>query len=84
MNTSPIFVTKSFNRFYPNATDEIKERLAYELSVVKSTQFANYFLVVWDIVSFVRQETSCSACAAAPRPVLFCIVWGSPNWIDGT
>jgi DNA polymerase-3 subunit alpha len=47
---------ESFNRFYPNATDEIKERLAYELSVVKSTQFANYFLVVWDIVSFVRQE----------------------------
>jgi DNA polymerase-3 subunit alpha len=46
---------ESFNRFYPNATDEVKERLSYELSVVKSTQFANYFLVVWDIVSFVRR-----------------------------
>lgn len=46
---------EAFPRFYPNATDEIKERLAYELSVVKSTQFANYFLVVWDIVSFVRR-----------------------------
>ena len=46
---------EDFPRFYPNATDEIKERLAYELSVVKSTQFANYFLVVWDIVSFVRR-----------------------------
>ena len=46
---------EAFPRYYPNATDEIKERLAYELSVVKSTQFANYFLVVWDIVSFVRK-----------------------------
>ena len=47
---------EAFPRFYPNATDEIKERLAYELNVVKSTQFANYFLVVWDIVSFVRKN----------------------------
>ena len=46
---------EAFPRYYPNATDEIKERLAYELGVVKSTQFANYFLVVWDIVSFVRK-----------------------------
>ncbi|MDD5288378.1 MAG: DNA polymerase III subunit alpha [Dehalococcoidales bacterium] len=43
-------------RFYPNTTDEIKERLAYELDVVKRTQFANYFLVVWDIISFVRKQ----------------------------
>jgi DNA polymerase-3 subunit alpha len=47
---------EAFPRFYPNATGEIKERLKYELDVVKSTQFANYFLVVWDIVSFVRQN----------------------------
>ncbi len=43
-------------RFYPDANEEIKQRLEYELSVVKSTQFANYFLVVWDIVSFVRKQ----------------------------
>lgn len=43
-------------RFYPNTTDEIKQRLEYELNVVKSTQFANYFLVVWDIISFVRKQ----------------------------
>jgi DNA polymerase-3 subunit alpha len=47
---------EAFPRFYPNANEEIKERLAYELNVVKSTQFANYFLVVWDIVSFVRKQ----------------------------
>ena len=41
-------------RYYPNPTEEIKQRLQYELDVVKHTQFANYFLVVWDIISFVR------------------------------
>jgi len=39
MNISPTFVMNRSTVFYPNATDEIKERLAYELSVVKSTQF---------------------------------------------
>jgi DNA polymerase-3 subunit alpha len=43
-------------KYYPSATVEVKERLEYELGVIKKTQFANYFLVVWDIVRFVRQE----------------------------
>ncbi|MBN1644393.1 MAG: DNA polymerase III subunit alpha [Dehalococcoidales bacterium] len=42
--------------YYPNPTEEIKQRLQYELDVVKHTQFANYFLVVWDIISFVRKH----------------------------
>ena len=32
------------------------ERMKYELEVVKHTKFANYFLVVWDIISFVRKQ----------------------------
>jgi len=43
-------------KFYPQAGQEIKERLDYELEVIEKTQFANYFLVVWDIISFVRGE----------------------------
>ena len=43
-------------RYYPNANDEIQDRLNYELDVIRQTDFANYFLVVWDIVSFVRRE----------------------------
>ncbi len=39
---------------YPGASDEIKQRLAYELEVIEQTQFANYFLVVWDIISFTK------------------------------
>ncbi|MDD5191287.1 MAG: DNA polymerase III subunit alpha, partial [Dehalococcoidales bacterium] len=42
-------------RFYPNPSEEIKQRLEYELDVIKQTQFANYILVVWDIVSFTRK-----------------------------
>ena len=43
-------------RYYPNASEEIKERLNYELDVIRQTDFADYFLVVWDIISFVRRE----------------------------
>ena len=30
--------------------------LDYELEVIKKTQFANYFLVVWDIISFTKER----------------------------
>ncbi|MFC1899707.1 DNA polymerase III subunit alpha [Chloroflexota bacterium] len=43
-------------KYYPNPTEEIEERLQYELEVIRDTQFANYFLVVWDIISFVRDQ----------------------------
>jgi DNA polymerase-3 subunit alpha len=43
-------------QYYPQPTSEIKERLAYELDVIRQTQFANYFLVVWDIISFARER----------------------------
>jgi len=41
---------------YPQPTPETKQRLGYELEVIKQTEFANYFLVVWDIISFARQN----------------------------
>jgi len=43
-------------RYYPNPTAEIKPRLDYELEVIRKTQFANYFLVVWDIISFAKKK----------------------------
>ena len=42
--------------FYPQAGSEVTERLGYELEVIKKTQFANYFLVVWDIISFTKKN----------------------------
>jgi DNA polymerase-3 subunit alpha len=43
--------------FYPNPGEEIKQRLEYELDVIRQTQFANYILVVWDIISFTRKQS---------------------------
>jgi DNA polymerase-3 subunit alpha len=47
---------QSLPKHYPNPTPEIKERLDYELEVIKQTQFANYLLVVWDIISFAKEH----------------------------
>ncbi|MCL2149412.1 MAG: DNA polymerase III subunit alpha [Dehalococcoidia bacterium] len=43
-------------RYYPDASDDVRERLTYELEVIRSTNFAKYFLVVWEIISFARNE----------------------------
>lgn len=40
----------------PGAPEKYLRRLEHELEVVRETQFANYFLVVWDITSFARQQ----------------------------
>ena len=46
---------EGFKRRYPTPTPEAVQRLEYELEVIKYTKFANYFLVVWDIIDFVRR-----------------------------
>ena len=47
---------EGFQRRYPRQSPDAEERLKYELGVIKYTQFANYFLVVWDIIGFVRRS----------------------------
>ncbi len=62
-------------RFYPNPTPEIKQRLDYELEVIMKTQFANYFLVVWDIISFAKEHNILFGVrgSAAASIVLHCL-----------
>jgi len=43
-------------RYYPGPPEEVRQRLEYELDVIRRTEFANYFLVVWDIISFARKR----------------------------
>jgi DNA polymerase-3 subunit alpha len=43
-------------RRYGHVSGEVAERLAYELDVIKSMGFANYFLVVWDFIRFAREQ----------------------------
>jgi len=47
---------QSLAKYYPDPSPEIKQRLDYELEVIKQTQFANYLLVVWDIISFAKER----------------------------
>ena len=59
----------------PNASDSEKERLKYELEVIRQTNFDNYFLVVWDIARFVRERDIFFAVrgSAAASLVLYCL-----------
>jgi len=41
---------------YSEPSTEVKERLNHELDVIDKTKFAHYFLVVWDIISFAREQ----------------------------
>ncbi|MFA5794287.1 MAG: DNA polymerase III subunit alpha [Candidatus Brocadiia bacterium] len=41
---------------YPAVTDQIKQRLDYELGIIEKKGFADYFLVVWDFVRFAREQ----------------------------
>ena len=64
-----------YKRLYRKPSTEAEERLAYELEVIKLTQFANYFLVVWDIVSFTHQNNILFGVrgSAAASLVLYCL-----------
>ena len=60
---------------YSKVTPEIEQRLAYELDVICQTQFANYFLVVWDLIAFVRERNILFGVrgSAAASIVLYCL-----------
>ena len=64
-----------FRGRYPDASPEAIERLRYELEVIRYTKFANYFLVVWDIIKFVRQRNILFGVrgSAAASVVLYCL-----------
>lgn len=63
------------NERMPNAGESEKERLEYELEVIRQTNFDNYFLVVWDIARFVRERDIFFAVrgSAAASLVLYCL-----------
>ncbi|MFC1967210.1 DNA polymerase III subunit alpha [Chloroflexota bacterium] len=66
---------ENLRRYYPDPTPEIEQRLEYELEVIEKTQFANYFLVTWDIISFVKKQNILFGVrgSAAASIVLHCL-----------
>ena len=42
------------NRYGENPTDEVKERLEYEISVIEKMGYVDYFLIVWDFINYAK------------------------------
>ena len=47
---------EGFEKRYPNAGDQYKERLEYEIGVIKQMGFPGYFLVVQDFVRYAKSQ----------------------------
>jgi DNA polymerase-3 subunit alpha len=62
-------------RFDNKPSEEVIERLEYELGIIEETKFADYFLVCWDIFNFVNERGILSAVrgSAAASLVLYCL-----------
>lgn len=49
-------VYEGFERKYPKPTQAHKDRLQYEIEVITSLNFVDYFLIVWDIVQEAKRR----------------------------
>jgi DNA polymerase-3 subunit alpha len=47
---------KNLKERYPKDFKEAYRRLKYELSIIKKTGFASYFLIIWDLVKFAKEN----------------------------
>lgn len=47
---------EGFKERYPEDDGTLKERLEYELGVIKSMGYVDYFLIVWDFINFARSH----------------------------
>ena len=41
---------------YPSGDESLKNRLEYELSVIKSMGYVDYFLIVWDFIKYAKDH----------------------------
>ena len=66
---------EGLRRRIPAPTSDVTARLEYELEVVEKTDFADYFLVAWDLFKFVNRHRILSAVrgSAAASLVLYCL-----------
>ena len=62
-----------------HSSPALKERLKYELQIVEEAGLANYFLVVWDIVKFARDNgIRCQGRGSASNSVIAYLLYISP------
>lgn len=48
---------EGLRRHYGAPSEQVKQRMEYELKVIKSMKYSSYFLVVWDFIHFARSNT---------------------------
>jgi DNA polymerase-3 subunit alpha len=41
---------------YPSGSDEVTQRLQYELGIINRMGYAGYFLIVWDFIEYARKR----------------------------
>ncbi len=49
-------VEKGLEDCYGGIEDEMRERIEYELGVIESMGYVDYFLITWDFIRFAREE----------------------------
>ena len=66
---------KGLKKRYIKPDGKLIDRLDYELGIIEETNFADYFLVCWDIFNFVNEKKILSAVrgSAASSLVLYCL-----------
>ncbi|NNJ32189.1 DNA polymerase III subunit alpha [Lacrimispora defluvii] len=48
--------TEGFIRHYPDDDGTLKDRLTYELDVIHTMGYVDYFLIVWDFIHYARSQ----------------------------
>ena len=41
---------------FPQASQEVRDRLAHELEIIKKVGFTSYFLIVWDFIQYAKDK----------------------------
>ncbi len=47
---------KGLEKRYHDVTEELRERLQYELGIIRTMGFVDYFLIVWDFINYAKQN----------------------------
>jgi len=68
-------------RRYGEITEALRERIDYELEVISSKGFSSYFLIVWDLMNYARQNhIPCSARGSGCSSVVaYCLNISQPD-----
>ena len=66
---------EGFERRYGANREDARTRVEYELDVIRQMDFADYFLVVWDLVAYARSQGILVGVrgSAAASAVLYCL-----------